>query len=86
MKNKVKCNNCQFNGNESALKLKRDGQEFIKVCPNCKTDSYLIDVKPTQNKITNLRNQIKQEVSNSTMDLINQLVNAEIELEKECNQ
>ena len=46
---KVKCNMCAFDGNESALKSKKDGLDFIKVCPNCKTDKYLMDVENNNN-------------------------------------
>jgi hypothetical protein len=43
------------------------------------------DIKLSK-KIQRLRNELAQEVSSSTIDLINELVNAEIELEALCNQ
>lgn len=37
-------------------------------------------------KIDTLEDQIRAEVGSSTMDLINELVELNIEIEKECNQ
>ena len=42
--------------------------------------------KIAQAGINRLRFQISQEVGNSTMDLINELIGLEIDLEQECNQ
>jgi Zn finger protein HypA/HybF involved in hydrogenase expression len=41
----IKCNDCQFIGEEDDLKILKDNTEYFKGCPNCKTDSYLMDVK-----------------------------------------
>lgn len=43
-------------------------------------------IKQTQAKIESLRSQIASEVGSSTMDLIEELINLEIELEAECNK
>jgi len=40
----VKCNNCNFIGVEDDLEILKDNTEYFKGCPNCKTDSYLMDV------------------------------------------
>jgi hypothetical protein len=43
-KEEVKCNNCDFIGNEDDLEMFKDDGEYFKGCPNCKTDSCLMDV------------------------------------------
>lgn len=40
----VKCNNCDFKGQEDDLIIANDEGEYIKACPNCKTDWYLSDI------------------------------------------
>lgn len=42
--------------------------------------------KQQQKRIDNLRKHLAQEVGSSTMDLINELVELELQLEKECNK
>ena len=51
-KNTVKCNWCDFIGNEDDLKLVNEPHPllrheliFTKVCPNCLTDDYLMDIE-----------------------------------------
>ena len=41
----VKCNECQFIGNEDNLEILKDNTEYFKGCPNCKTDSYLMNIE-----------------------------------------
>ena len=41
----VKCNDCQFIGEEDDLEILKDNTEYFKGCPNCKTDSYLMDIE-----------------------------------------
>jgi hypothetical protein len=41
----VKCNNCNFIGVEDDLEILKDNTEYFKGCPNCKTDSSLMDFK-----------------------------------------
>ncbi|QKF59225.1 hypothetical protein [Aliarcobacter lanthieri] len=41
----VRCINCEWQGEEEELDDCEDDREPIKGCPNCKTDSYLSDVK-----------------------------------------
>ena len=41
----VKCNDCQFIGDEDDLEILKDNTEYLKGCPNCKTDSYLMNIK-----------------------------------------
>jgi hypothetical protein len=43
-------------------------------------------IKRLQRKIDKLREAISEEVGNSTMDLIEELVECEILLEQECNK
>ncbi len=45
MYNKTKCNNCENIFFDYEFELLKDGQEFIKVCPYCETDSFLIDLE-----------------------------------------
>lgn len=41
---KVKCSNCDFEGNESQLHFfLEDKVEVFKGCPNCQTDEFLSD-------------------------------------------
>ena len=47
----VKCNWCDWSGDEDDLKLikeqhpyLKDESIFTKVCPNCLTDNYLMDI------------------------------------------
>lgn len=47
----VKCNNCEWHGNDEDLILLQEppeegdiDREFYKGCPNCKTDAYLADI------------------------------------------
>jgi hypothetical protein len=42
---KIKCNDCNFIGVEDDLEILKHNTEYFKVCPNCKIDSYLMDVK-----------------------------------------
>ena len=39
-----------------------------------------------EKKISKIRNLLSQEAGSSTMDLIDELIQLEIELEAECNQ
>ena len=41
----VKCNDCQFISEEDDLEILKDNTEYFKGCPNCKTDSYLMDIE-----------------------------------------
>lgn len=41
----VKCCNCDFKGHEEDLIITNDDGEYIKACPNCKTDWYLSDIQ-----------------------------------------
>lgn len=41
----VKCNACQFIGEEDDLKILKENTEYFKGCPNCKTDAYLMDIE-----------------------------------------
>ena len=47
----VKCNNCEWTGNEEDLILIKEtkSDDSFKACPNCKTDAYLqnIETEPT---------------------------------------
>lgn len=43
-------------------------------------------MKETIKRIDDLRAMIQEEVGSSTMDLIEELIDLEIELEQECNQ
>jgi len=40
----VKCNNCDFIGDEDDLEMFKDKEGYFKGCPNCKKDSYLMDI------------------------------------------
>jgi Pyruvate/2-oxoacid:ferredoxin oxidoreductase delta subunit len=47
---KIKCNDCNFIGQEDDLEILEDNKsviktEYFKGCPNCKTDSFLMDVE-----------------------------------------
>lgn len=41
----VRCNKCGWQGEEEDLIIVKDKKEFIKACPHCKTDIYLIDIE-----------------------------------------
>jgi len=41
----VKCNNCENEWHEDSLWLLRDGQDWMKACPVCKTDEFLTDTE-----------------------------------------
>ena len=43
----IKCNNCDWQGDENELKIIREQEEFFKGCPNCETDSYLSEIEKT---------------------------------------
>ena len=53
MEYEVKCNNCDWEGYENDLEIFEDEGGFFKGCPNCETDSYLMDIKTNQNADTN---------------------------------
>lgn len=40
----VTCNNCDWEGNESDLIQGKDEEGYFNGCPNCETDSYLMDL------------------------------------------
>lgn len=43
---KCRCNNCmRMFRDDSELELSKDGDEWFKGCPDCKTDGYLMDVE-----------------------------------------
>lgn len=51
IKPNIYCNNCNWNGFEEELleynetsKVDNTTLEFVKGCPNCKTDEYLINI------------------------------------------
>ena len=49
LEHEVRCNNCMWTGYEEDLRMLNEpgiGKtlDFFKGCPNCKTDSYLIDL------------------------------------------
>ncbi len=56
--NKVRCNFCYWVGDDEYLKTlalsinnpTSDNIEYIKCCPNCETDNYLMDIENEQNK------------------------------------
>lgn len=41
---KVRCNMCMFEGDEDDLVFINDDGEYVKSCPNCKTDWYLTEL------------------------------------------
>jgi len=48
----VRCNNCDWEGYENDLEIIEDtfkeerfDRLFLKGCPNCKTDDYLMDIE-----------------------------------------
>ena len=42
----IRCNNCMFTfKNDGELELLELEDEFLKVCPNCKTDAFLMDIE-----------------------------------------
>jgi NAD-dependent SIR2 family protein deacetylase len=41
----VKCNMCEWQGNEDDLVLFTDEDGMGKGCPDCKTDAYLMDIE-----------------------------------------
>ena len=51
-----------------------------------KTNMTQKQIEALQREIAGLRGQISEEVGSSTMDLIEELINLEIELEAECNK
>jgi hypothetical protein len=42
---KIKCNDCDFIGEEDDLEILKDNTEYFKACPNCKIDDYLMYIK-----------------------------------------
>lgn len=44
----IRCNFCEWAGDETDLSIKKDGSEFMRVCPECETDEYLIDLLPEE--------------------------------------
>jgi hypothetical protein len=40
----VRCNNCYWVGYDNNLDLIKIEDEFVKVCPNCQTDDFLMDI------------------------------------------
>ena len=59
IKYEVICNNCMWEGNENDLKLIVDLSDndishdinYMKGCPNCETDSYLMDAEQKINTL-----------------------------------
>lgn len=42
----IRCNSCmRMFKDESELELFRDGDEWFKGCPDCKTDGHLMDIE-----------------------------------------
>lgn len=55
MTNTVGCGNCTFKGEEEDLLFMQDTEEpykgdWIRACPECKTDAYLYDIESTEKK------------------------------------
>ena len=43
--NKSKCNNCdEVFINDDELEIMQDNEGHFKVCPTCRTDSFLMDI------------------------------------------
>lgn len=49
MNDLIRCNNCFTLFNDEDLKLLNQDKEHFKVCPYCKTDAYLMDIKDVIN-------------------------------------
>ena len=46
MDERCRCNNCmRVFRDDSELELFKDGDEWFKGCPDCKTDGYLMDIE-----------------------------------------
>lgn len=48
MEGMCRCNNCMRVFRDDELELFRDGDEWFKGCPNCKTDEYLMDIEEVE--------------------------------------
>jgi hypothetical protein len=48
----VRCNKCYWTGTEDELKSLIDEDGYFLACPNCETDSYLMDLEDGEIVIT----------------------------------
>lgn len=52
----VRCNNCLWHGHDEWLIVCHDAAdgEISKACPNCRTDSYLMDTETAANDLSEI--------------------------------